>query len=270
MRLPVACWMYVETGSCYVPSRLTHLVRETNISMPRLLTSKVTGPIAEFGLIAGLLYGIDELFCRFGSRFRIFCYEIMIQPIAAQPIAPPSLTKNIRVREVPREDPVLEQFPPSQDALDQRYSQGAVCLGAFNAESLIGYQWLCFGPYEEDEVRCTFVPEPSTTAVFDFDFYVYPEQRFGIGFVALWDGTSDYLRERGIEYSCSRVSYFNTASRKSHKHFKWKRAGLAVFLRGRSWQLMVSTLAPYLHVSFSKSSRPRIRVSTVGFSALRD
>ena len=221
---------------------------------------KLVGPIVEFGFFAGLLYAINQLFYRSGSRFRIFCYEIMLQPISPKALAPASLTRKIHVREVERGDPLLNDMPPPMQVLDGRFDQGAICLAAFNGDSVLGYQWVCFGPYDEDEVRCTFIPTPTESTVFDFDFYIYPDHRFGIGFVALWDGTNAYLREKNIAFSCSRVSYFNTASRKSHRHFNWQRAGIAVFFCGKTWQLMISTLFPYLHFSFRESTYPKIVV----------
>lgn len=232
------------------------------------LWRKLKSPFSEFGFFGGLLYGIDEVLRRSGSRFRLFCYEIMVQPVSTEPLAPASLTRKVSVREIPQGDPLLDEMPPPKTVIDDRFDQNAVCLAAFKADSILGYQWVCFGPYDEDEVRCTFVPDPSDTTVFDFDFYVYPAHRFGIGFVALWDGTNAYLRERGIEFSCSRVSYFNTASRKSHDHLKWKRVGLTTFLRGRSWQLMIGTVAPYLHISFGETARPRVKIPTGKFDAL--
>lgn len=222
---------------------------------------KLRSAFREFGAFSGTLYLLDQAFARTGSRFGIFDYELMVQPVAEQSKAPANLTRAFEVREIPEGDELHAATPPPEQVIQARYAQPCVCLGAFQKGSFIGYQWLCFGPYEEDEVRCTFVPHPADESVFDFDFYLFPEYRLGLGFVALWDGANRYLRERGIRYTTSRVSRFNTASRKSHQHFGWRCVGRAVFLAGKRWQLMLANVAPYVHLSLSPESRPRVIIA---------
>lgn len=221
---------------------------------------KLVSPFREFGLFSGFLYLLDQAFVRLRTRLRIFNYELMVQPVADDDKAPANLTKDFVVREISQGDPLLLSMPPPDDVIRDRFRQSAVCLGAFQKGEFVGYQWLCFGPYEEDEVRCTFLPQPADAAVFDFDFYLFPEHRLGLSFVALWDGANRFLRNRGIRYTTSRVSRFNTASRKSHRHLGWHRIGTAVFFAGKRWQVMIATVAPYCHVSLSPGSRPRIRM----------
>ena len=222
---------------------------------------KLTSSFAEFGAFSGLLYLLDQAFARSHSRFRVFDYELMVQPVASEPIAPVNLTRSFDVREIYEGDPLLASLPPPPAVIADRYRQGAVCLGAFQKGEFIGYQWLCFGPYDEDEVRCTFISKPADQSVFDFDFYIFPQHRFGLGFVALWDGANEYMHNRGIRFTTSRVSRFNTASRKSHDHFGWICVGRAVFFTGKRFQLMIASVFPYLHISHSASSRPRINLN---------
>lgn len=221
---------------------------------------KLAGPFKEFGFFAGLLYGIDRILVQSHSGFRLYNYELMVQPITDKPLIPQNLSKSIEIREIERGDPVLVWMPVPPEILKSRFEQPTVCLGAFQKGKIIAYLWLCFGPYQEDEVRCTFVPLPETEAVFDFDLYVAPESRLGIGFLGIWDGASKYLRARGIRFSFSRVSRYNLASRRAHKHFGWKRVGRALYLKARWCQIMVATIAPYLHLSFSQSGSPLIRL----------
>jgi len=220
--------------------------------------ARIASPLKEFGVAAGFLYGVDRVLARVGSPVRLYCYELMVQPIADKPIAPPNLVKSTEIREIAPDDPALARMPVPADVIRFRLRQPTVCLGAFRKGELIAYMWLCFGPYEEDEVRCVFVPEPADQAVFDFDFYVFPEHRLGLAFVALWDGANRYLRGRGILHSCSRVSRFNTASRKTHEHFGWRCVGRALYLKGRRVQLMLATVAPWVHLSLSEAATPRI------------
>ncbi len=58
----------------------------------------------------------------------------------------------------------------SARVLAYRYRQGAICLAAISEDTVVGYMWLLFGAYEEDEVRARFVPQ--SDAAFDFDIYV--------------------------------------------------------------------------------------------------
>lgn len=228
---------------------------------------KISGPIRSFGLIAGSLYGIDQILLRAGSAFRIHYYEIMAQPISGKPLVPKNFKVSTQIKPIPNGDPLLETIPPPADVIEARFKQDVVCLGAFRGSELIGYQWICFGPYEEDEVRVTFVPLPADESVFDFDFYLFPKHRFGLGFVSLWDGANAFLRSRGIRYTCSRVSRFNLESRQSHNHLGAKCVGRTMFLSGRSFQLMIGSISPYFHCTFSGASKPLIEILPPPFDA---
>lgn len=222
--------------------------------------TKFLSPFKEFGFLAGLLYGIDQVLYRLGSPARLYLYELMAQPIADAPVLTPRLAKGIAVREIGPGDPALAAMPVTAEALAARFAMPTVCLGAFRGANLVAYMWLCLGPYEEDEVRCLFVPQPASRAVWDFDFYVFPQDRLSLGFVCLWDAANAYLRARGYRYSCSRVSRFNIGSRSAHKHFKWDRVGHALFVRSGRFQAMLATVPPYLHVTVDQAARPTVPV----------
>lgn len=224
-------------------------------------TQRLLGPFKEFGLFAGLIYGIARILSLRGSRFRVFFYEFMAQPIAAAPLLPEKLRRVVDIHEIPRNSAAYAEMPLTPDVLAFRFRQNTVCLGAFQQDVLVGYMWLSFTSYDEDEVHCTYMMVPADKSVWDFDFYLRPEHRTGLAFIALWDGANTYLRDRGVNTSFSRVSRFNTASRKSHKHLKWVRIGRAVFLRAQRFQLMVSTCAPFLHLSTMGLSHPKIIVT---------
>ena len=221
---------------------------------------RIRNTFGEFGFRAGLIFGLARLLEICKVPLRLFFYELTIQPVATKKMAPANLTKSFEVREINEGDYLLETTPPPLDVIHSRYLQNSVCLGAFQKGVFIGYQWLCFGPYIEDEVRCIFVPEPAGNAVFDFDFYLFPDYRFGLGFVALWDAANDYMRARGITTTTSRVSRFNTASRRSHDHLGCRCVGRTIFLKSKSFQLMLATVRPYIHVSIGQSSGPVIHI----------
>lgn len=221
---------------------------------------KLTSPFKEFGAFAGLLYLLDRLLVRISPKLRLYFYEIMVQPIPDQPLLPPRLTRHLEMREIRRGDPEVALMPARPDIKESRFAQQALCLGAFQKGRLIGYIWFCFRSYEEDEVRCTFVLTPEAAAVFDFDLYIFPEHRLGLGFAGIWNGANGFLRSRGIRYTFSRLTRFNLASRRAHQHLGWKRIGHTLFLHAGRLQVMAATIFPYLHLSLRKSGRVRLRL----------
>jgi hypothetical protein len=108
---------------------------------------------------------------------------------------------------------------------------------------------MTLGPYLEDEVRCRFVPLPEGRAAWDFDVYVDPQQRHGTVFLRLWDEANRFLAARGVRWSLSRISAFNSGSIRSHGRMGAKRIGAVTFLSLGRWQLAVASLAPRFHVS---------------------
>ncbi len=149
-------------------------------------------------------------------------------------------------------------LPLDEAVLAYRASQGAVCFAAFKEEDVIGCLWLCLSPYDEDEVRCRYRPAPAGEASWDFDVYLMPAHRSGLGFARLWDEANAYLRQRGIAFSWSRISAFNPTSLASHARLGARVAGQATFLRLGPCQLMLASLPPRWHLSFRPTDRPSI------------
>lgn len=219
---------------------------------------RIAGPFKEFGFFAGLLYAIDRVLQQLSPHLRLYCYELMVQPIQGKPLLPGGLGKQLEVRELKRGDPELGLLPIRPGVLESRLTQNAVCLAAFRKEQMIGAMWFCFDAYDEDEVRCRYVVRPVEAAVFDFDFYIFPEHRMGIGFVGMWDGANAFLRARGITFTFSRLTRYNLPSRRAHAHLGWRLVGRATFLRAWGLQVMAATVFPYLHVSVRSSGRVRL------------
>jgi hypothetical protein len=218
---------------------------------------RFAGPFKEFGFPAGLLYVIDRVMQEMSPSLRLHVYELMVQPIPDTFLLPPRFRKQLEIREIKPDDPAIALLPIRPDVRESRFGQNAVCLGGFRKGELIGAMWFCPRAYEEDEVRCTYVVTPAEEAVFDFDFYIFPEHRMGIGFAGIWDGANDFLRARGVRFSFSRVTRFNLASRRAHAHLG-ALIGRAVFLRAWGLEIMMATIFPYVHVSARKSGRARL------------
>lgn len=221
---------------------------------------KIRTATAELGWKAAALYSINYLVEKIGLQSPIYYYYLVAQPLADRAKLPRGLARKIEVREIVAEDAECEQMPVSLQVVRKRFEQQAMCLGAFKDGKLIGYLWLCFGPYEEDEVRCRFIPQPEKCAAWDFDVYVYPQHRIGVGFAALWNETNELLRKRGIKQTCSRVSAFNSMSKRSHEKLGATIVGAAVFVVVGRVQFLFSSRRPYFHLSLRKSTRPTVYV----------
>jgi hypothetical protein len=141
---------------------------------------RLVSPFKTFGISAGALYLIDRSLRRLSDRLGLFAYELMVQPISAAPLLPPNLAKNLQFVEIKRGHPDLDLMPARPEIKASRFDQGAVCLGVYRTQKLIGYVWLCFDRYEEDEVRCTYELTQPERSVFDFDLYVMPDHRMGV------------------------------------------------------------------------------------------
>ena len=229
--------------------------------------SKLVGVYEEYGLCLGLLYGIDRMLQRLSSRLRLYAYRFMVQPITDEPLLPARFSHRFQMREIKRGDPELALMPARPEIKEARFAQNAICLGAFRDERFIGYIWFCHGAYEEDEVRCTYLVTPQMQAVFDFDLYIFPEHRMGRGFAAIWHLASQYLRKNGIRFTYSRLTQFNLASGRAHDHLGWKGAGRALFLQAGPVEIMAATIWPYLHISWARDSRVRLRLVPTALQA---
>jgi hypothetical protein len=185
----------------------------------------------------------DQALSRLSPNLRLYFYELMIQPISSERMLTASLMKNIEFREIQPGDPDLDRIPIDEKIIASRFAQGAICLGTYKKGDLIGYIWFSFYTYQEDEIRCTFVLHPGDQSVFDFDLYLFPEHRLGLGFVSLWDAANQFLENPGVLYTCSRLTRFNVASRRAHDHLGWRCVGRCVFLKLWMFELMFSTLS---------------------------
>lgn len=222
---------------------------------------KISGPFKEFGWLAGTLYAADRALRSISPRLGMYVYELMVQPITDKPLLSANLAKNLTFEEIGSGHPDVALMPAREDIKALRFAQAARCLGVYRKRVLIGYIWFNFGTYEEDEVRCTYILQESAVSVFDYDLYLFPEYRMGIGFMGIWHGANQYLRARGVDYTFSRLTRFNLASRRSHAHLGWKRAGQAVFLQLGPIEAMVADVAPFVALTWTASQRVKLKLS---------
>lgn len=218
-------------------------------------SQKLWSVFEEFGP-KGILYLLTRALE--GTPFGLYCYHIVAQPVPGGPLLPAGRGRSIEVRELKPGDPAFAQLPLTADVLERRFSQNAICLGAFKNGAAIGCLWLCIGPYDEDEVRCRFIPQPAGRAAWDFDVYLHPEHRLGLGFARLWDEANRRLRESGVAWSMSRISTLNLKSLAAHRRLGIRQLGTATFVRFGRAQLMMTLLPPYIHLSAGPGSIPAL------------
>ncbi len=118
-------------------------------------------------------------------------------------------------------------------------------------------------PYraDQDEVRVTYELVDRDASIFDFDLYVMPQHRLGLGFLGVWYSVNEILVPRGVRYTFSRLTRFNVASRRAHAHLGWKRVGRGVFLRAWQAEFMLATVAPFVGATFGSSQRVTLKLS---------
>lgn len=213
--------------------------------------------LCELGLLDGCLQIISRVLAAMsGGRVRLQKYVFVAQPITGNRRLPAQRGANVEIRQILPGDPLLAQFPRPEWVIPYRFEQGALCFAALKEGRCIGFLWLALGAYQEDEVRCRYVPLPSEKSAWDFDVYIAPEHRTGIVFLKLWDEANRFLAERGIRWSMSRISAFNKGSMSSHAKMGAQRIGSALFLSLGSLQISAATVAPYLAFSARSDSFP--------------
>jgi Acetyltransferase (GNAT) family len=216
---------------------------------------RLASPLREFGLWAGSLYLLDRLLGSLSPHLGLRVYDFMVQPIGSKPLLPEKLSKNLDARAIVQGSPELADMPAREDIKAERFAQGAHCLGAYRKGQLIGYMWYAKHRHQEDEVRCDYVLAEPASSVFDFDFYVLPQHRLGLGFVGVWHCANQVLSAQGVRYTFSRLTVYNTASRRAHDRLGWQRVGWGLFIKAWGAELMFASLAPYLGVTFRASQR---------------
>ena len=225
---------------------------------------KLAALFREYGAVAGSVYLLERALRLLAPESKVYLYELVVQPVAAEPLLPARLSRSIRFHEIAEHDADMQRLLARPEIKVSRFAQGAVCLGVYRLDVLIGHVWFCFGRYEEDEVRCDFhLPEPGDA--WDFDLYVFPEHRMGIGFMAVWDAAFAYLRERGARRSFSRVNRFNLASRRAHARLGSRPLGSALFVKLGRLELTLASAAPFVGLTLRR--RLSLRVPNPGPAA---
>lgn len=231
-------------------------VAEVNMSSYR----KLRQAVAELGILDATLYAASRTLPGLWRGLALHKYIFVAQPVASVSKLPAHRGQSIKVRLVEEGDPVLESFPVPSRVIAARYRQGATCMAAFREEKLVCYAWTVRGPYQEDEVRSRFVPLPAGSSAWDFDVYVAPAERLGMGFSRLWDAVNEQLARSGVHWTMSRISAFNAPSLRSHTRLGARKVGSATYLVIGKQQVMFATIPPFVHFSRRADKAPALRI----------
>ena len=244
---------------------LRNTVSRVTTKLRRLFSTRTrdsfSATIRSLGWINGSLYllaqGIDQLS---RGRIRIIKYDLVSQPVSAEPLMPSHRGAAVEVREVHAGDPLLTRMGHPPASIESRFAQGGRCLAALCDGELAGFLWWVEGAYREDEVRCLFIPHPAGAAVWDFDVFVAAGRRYSPVFARLWEAADRELHGRGFIRSCSRISAFKPESLSAHRRLGARVTGKCLFIRIWRAQIMFATQSPWIHVSLTEASRPALRV----------
>lgn len=210
------------------------------------------------------LFSVSRLFGAAGIPIRIVKYHFTVQPVSGAGRGGWTRSGTFDIDWADPHCKLLGDADRPTEILAGRFAQGARCLAAAKDGRLAGFLWFVVGPYEEDEVRARFVPEPAGAAAWDFDVMVLPQFRMGRLFSYLWARANAELAAVGVRYTMSRISAFNAGSLASHKRLGATIAGSASFVCVGRLQLMRSSLPPRWHVSWRPDQRPTLVVAAAG------
>lgn len=221
------------------------------------MTTGLRHTLAQLGWFNTILYALARLLetCS-GGRWTLLRYLFVAQYVADTPLSP-MRGADISIRMQAAGEALPDDYPRPRHVVRARYAQGAQTLNAWRNGQLAGFLWLIAGAYQEDEVRVRY-RLASSSASWDFDVWVRPDQRLGWVFRRLWEAARQHLRARGVRWTCSRISAFNPSSLRAHAHIGTVMLGQAVFLRCGTWQWMIASLRPYFHLSRSPHVFPQL------------
>lgn len=228
---------------------------------------RVYATLQELGWLNTSLYGLGRLLAMVSKgRLRLYRYYLTAQPIPQTALLPPGRGKKIEIRLIQDQDEITWELPRPDAVIHARFQQGAKCLVALKEQHFIGFLWFLLGSYhyQEDEVRARYIPLPAEQTAWDFDVYVAPDSRLGLTFPRLWDEANRILTEKGVQWSCSRISAFNAGSLASHARLGTLSVGSAIFFCAGRWQITLASISPFFHLSSCPDSFPEFRINTQG------
>ncbi|MFG6428486.1 GNAT family N-acetyltransferase [Roseateles sp. LYH14W] len=227
--------------------------------MLRRIKDRLTGIVRSIGWADGCVYVAARAIQALSlGRAELRKYYFVSQPIPSAPLLPKNRGASIVVERIARQHPLVSAFPRPSQVIADRFDNDAICFLATKNGEFVGFLWLQAGSYREDEVRCLFTPLPARRAIWDFDVHIEPAYRSSFAFARLWDTANQYLRDQDVCWSVSRISAFNAGSINAHARLGAFPIGAACFLKGRTWQLTLSSSPAFFHFSSGEHAVPQI------------
>jgi hypothetical protein len=233
------------------------------------MTTGLRHTLAQLGWLNAALYWFGRALAKAsGGRWTLHRYRFVAQYVADTPaVRGAGRGADITIRPHLLDDALPEGYPRPEAVVGARFVQGAHSLWAWRNGRLAGFLWLVLDAYQEDEVRARYrLASPHSS--WDFDVWIHPDERLGWVFPRLWEAARAPLRQRGIRWTCSRISAFNPASLRAHARLGTVPLGEALFVRCGGWQWMFATLTPYFHLSRDPASFPQLTFDTGELAAV--
>lgn len=193
------------------------------------------------------------------GRARLVRYQFVAQPVSMG--AAFATAGKLVVRRAYQADPLLLELPRPPGVIERRFREGHVCFVAEVAGRLAGCLWLAEDFYLEDEVRCCYRWEDEAAAAWDYDVYIRPDHRLSRAFMRLWQTAHQYLTERGVRRTFSRISAFNPASLSAHRRLGATKIGTGTFLIAGPVQFAFFSFWPFVHFSAGGGAVPQLDLS---------
>ncbi len=230
---------------------------------------RISGPFREFGLGLGMLYLLHRALSKLSPSWGIYPYAFVMQPVPTKSLLPAAMAKGGGIEGLYPGSPRLTEATLPSAVAAARFARGDAGIAALRKGQCLGYAWWATESYLESEVNCLFEWTQDPRAVFDFDVFVRPEHRMGLGFMAVWDGLLQELRGAGIQYSFSRISRFNLSSMRAHTRLGARPIGQVSFLRVGRILLALSARPLSLKLARVGGKPLRLQLSAEGLRWLK-
>ncbi|GEM_PF-6791501 len=184
------------------------------------------------------------------------------QPISDAPRIPEAKLSRYEFTWLSQPESILDELQRPEEVIKNRFDQGSSCLIATQNDLFQGCLWLVESRYIEDQYRATY--NFPGNAVWDYDVYITPKKRLSILFAALWDTADNWMKERNITNTLSRISAYNSQSIRSHEKAGAKQIGWLIVLEKNDWQISITNKSPWFHYSSnSKNGGPILHFTRI-------
>jgi hypothetical protein len=216
--------------------------------------SRIRRLIGELGLGTALLYAVGLALNRWRGA-ALHDLLLYVQPVRDAPLLPPGRGASIEVRSYDGAAALAAGLPCPLEHAPGRLRSGMHCLAAYREGRLIGFHWINLEPHDDELVRARYVG-----AAWSFDLHIHPEHRGGLAFARLTDASRELLRTHGRRQLASYIAAWNRAAIAAEERLGGQRLGRALHLRLGPAQLVLASLPPYLHLSFSERGAPTFKL----------